>query len=139
MTKPVVGGRPKKFQYNKKSVELSADILEKKCNAYFDLCEKNGEPITITGLALHLDTTKDVLMDYETKYEKEFQAVIRRAKMRCENYAEKKLYSKTPTGAIFSLKNFGWKDKSEQEVQVTGSLFGLTHKQIHADSKKTNS
>ena len=45
---------------------------------------------------------------------------VKRAYQICENYAEEKLLdakvSKSPIGYIFALKNFGWKDKIEQEI-----------------------
>ena len=43
------GGRPLKFK--------SAAELGEKIEQYFSECEKTGEPLTVTGLALALDTT----------------------------------------------------------------------------------
>jgi hypothetical protein len=96
-------GRPLKF----------ADplALEEKINEYFDRCDAADEPYTITGLALALDTSRQTLINYEGK--EEFIDAIKRAKSRVEHYAEKKLYTGTPTGPIFALKNFGWSDKQD--------------------------
>lgn len=70
------------------------------------------EPATITGLALHLDTTRETLCDYQEK--DEFSDAVKTAKLRCENYAERMLYiGKTATGPIFALKNFGWTDSQD--------------------------
>ncbi|MGL4572899.1 MAG: hypothetical protein ACRCVJ_17765, partial [Clostridium sp.] len=51
---------------------------------------------------------------------RQISASVKRAYHICENYAEEKLLdakiSKSPIGYIFALKNFGWKDKVEQEI-----------------------
>lgn len=94
-------GRPLKFK--------TVKTLQKQIDKYFDNCDKDGEPYAITGLALALDTSRKVLCEYEFK--DEFSNAIKKAKTRVENYAEKKLYSHYTIGAIFHLKNFGWKDK----------------------------
>jgi len=80
------------------------------------------EPITITGLALALDTSRETLCDYQEK--DEFSDTIKRAKLRCENFAEKQLYlGKAAAGPIFSLKNFGWKDS--QDVNNTHTFLQM--------------
>lgn len=79
------------------------------------------KPYTITGLALHLDTSRDVLIDYQSgKYDgedSEFSNTIIRAKNKIATFAETMLYTKgAATGAIFWLKNnAGWRDVSRQE------------------------
>lgn len=113
-------GRPLKFQ--------SVEELEKAIQAYFDsvaaktIILDDGkvieEPLTITGLALALDTTRQTLMDYEGR--DEFTYTIKKAKTVVENYAEKKLFGNNATGAIFALKNYGWKDKTEQDITSKG-------------------
>jgi hypothetical protein len=100
------GGRPKKFR---DIAELQAMV-----SAYFNECERKDEPLTVTGLALALDTSREVLMHVERNYEQEFVDTIKRAKLRCENYAEKQIFSgKNAAGPIFALKNHGWQDKRE--------------------------
>lgn len=85
------------------------------------------EPVTITGLALHLGfESRQSIYDYEEKGE--FSYIIKNARLRVENAYEKNLYSDKPTGSIFALKNMGWKDHNRTEltgadggpVQVTG-------------------
>lgn len=104
MSNPV--GRPLKFQ--------SVESLQKQIDAFFVECDAKGDPYTITGLALALDTTRQMLCEYEDRAE--FQDTIKKAKARVENYAEKRLYAGQPTGPIFALKNFGWSDKQELET-----------------------
>ena len=133
-------GRPLKF--------TTVEKLATACDAYFESCWEErtetvnaeivkGEykeaksikkrvqvrPYTITGLALFLDTTRDVLLDYENLEErKEYSNTIKRAKLRCQNYAEEYLYyGKNPAGAMFNLKaNYKWEDK--QHIETSGTV-----------------
>lgn len=108
-------GRPLKFK--------SPEELQEKAEEYFRSCAEpkvSGdaiyfEPITITGLALHLDTTRETLCDYAEK--DGFSDTVKKLKMRVENFAEKHLYiGKSATGAIFALKNFGWSDNNSLDI-----------------------
>ena len=103
-------GRPLKF--------ATPEELQAKIDEYFDNAKDadgNFKRVTITGLALHLDTTRDTLMDYQGR--DEFSDTVKKAKLRVENFYEEHLMSRSVTGAIFALKNFGWKDT--QEVRMT--------------------
>ena len=137
------GGRPCKFG---DLAELQSAI-----DAYFDSCyanvivkDKDGhacidedgnitremqqvEPFTITGLALALDTSREVLMDIETQtsagYSKEFSDTIKRAKLRCQQFAESHMFTaRNPAGAIFALKNYGWRDIQDINHNIGGDL-----------------
>jgi hypothetical protein len=114
------GGRPCKFQ--------DLDALQIIIDEYFMSRAEAGLPFTITGLALALDTTRETLMDIENEnwgYDKRFSDAIKKAKLRCQAYAEDQMYlSKNPAGPIFGLKNFGWRDKTEVDVDISGE--GLT-------------
>jgi hypothetical protein len=73
------------------------------------------KPYTITGLAVFLGTSRETLREYKER--PEFVDSIKGALDRCERFAEHMLFSNSPTGAIFNLKNnYGWKDKTEQEL-----------------------
>jgi len=99
-------GRPLKY---KDPQEMQKDI-----DAYFASCDDDNPPL-ISGLAYHLDMTTESLRNYQNR--DEFFATIRKAKQKVEMALEKRLNQAAPVGAIFSLKNnFGWKDKSEQEL-----------------------
>jgi len=126
---------------NKKSVNNhplkfpSSEDLKTTVDAYFDMCDTKGKPYTITGLCLELDTTRQTLLNYEncmdiewlkrldTQAKQCYIDTIKRAKLRCENYAEEQLLSptskKSPIGSIFALKNYGWQDK--QEIVTTNN------------------
>lgn len=124
-------GRPLKFQ--------SVEELQKKINEYFERCDKNtkqfvtkdGElievpdpiPYTISGLAYHLDTSRRTLIDYEER-DDEYSHTIRKAKDRCEAFAEESLWKpKIATGIIFNLQNnYGWKQKQEIDNNLSGSV-----------------
>lgn len=79
----------------------------------------NAKPPTITGLALALGFTgRQALIDYQAR--PEFADTVTRAKARCEEYAEARLYDRDgANGAKFSLScNFGWREVSETKVST---------------------
>lgn len=124
-------GRPPVFE--------SKEELEKKIEEFFKSCEgsvledETGKPVldkygnvikiderpeTVTGLALALGfKSRQSLIDYQGKAE--FSDTITRAKLRCERYAEERLYDRDGNGgARFSLQvNFGWNDKPKEPEQ----------------------
>lgn len=98
------GGRPLKFK--------TPEELQERGSAYFTLCKEKGVPLTITGLANFLDTSRETLINYENR--DEFFDTIKRLKQTVEEYAETQLFlGKNAAGPIFALKNFGWSDKQE--------------------------
>lgn len=99
------GGRPPKY---KKKEEIQ-ELIDK----YFNDCDKNDDPYTVTGLALALNMSRQDLINYSNK--EEFFDTIKKAKLKVENYLEKRLIKDNScTGIIFNLKNnYGWKDKQE--------------------------
>ena len=105
-------GRPKKY--------TEAEIMKQKIDKYFKECEKNNEPYTITGLCIALDICRDTLSEYLKS--KEFSDTIKKAKLKVENYLEKKLITdSSTTGIIFNLKNnFNWSDK--QQIEHSGNI-----------------
>jgi len=113
-------GAPLKFK--------TVKILKDKCDKYFHDCvyDKKGKkrkpeiPLTITGLALALNTTRLGLITYEER--KDYANTIKEAKTKVENFAEKKLYGHNVAGAIFALKNFGWRDKTEQDITMKSTV-----------------
>jgi hypothetical protein len=120
MTMPA--GRPLKFK--------TVEELDNKINDYFTNCpdkrpvkmrDSEGSEYmefipcyTITGLALHLGfCDKKSLYDYQDR--PEFLHSIKQARTKIELAYEMILHTGQCTGAIFALKNFGWKDKHEVE------------------------
>lgn len=119
-----IKGRPLKFTDIKK--------LEEKIELYFIDCEKNDKIPTISGLAVHLDTSREVLCDYEKAEHKKslsdeeklaFSYAIKKAKDRVVALQEQLAMKGkiNPTVWIFSAKNnLGYVDK--KEVQNTGEM-----------------
>ena len=101
-------GRPLKYS--------SPEELQKLIDQYFEVTAP--KEVTITGLALHLDTSRETLCNYEEK--DDFFDTIKRAKLRVEHAYEMRGLSVGNAFDIFRLKNMGWKDK--QEVESSGSL-----------------
>ena len=106
------GGRPKKY--------TEVEIMQQKINKYFEECNKNNEPYTVTGLCLALDICRDTLLEYSK--DKRFSDTIKKAKLKVENYLERHLITdNSTTGIIFNLKNnFGWTDK--QQLEHSGNI-----------------
>lgn len=76
-----------------------------------------AEPATITGLCLFLGF-KSRQSFYDHAKAPGFEHVIEYAKLRIENrYEVALLEMKNPAGAIFVLKNMGWKDRVEQVIE----------------------
>lgn len=104
-------GRPNKF--------TSVEFLQMQIDAYFDKCNAEKRPFTVTGLALFLDTSRETITDYEKK--DEFSDTIKRAKNRILQQKEEMLCKTAGqvAGVIFDLKNNypqHYKDKIEQEI-----------------------
>ncbi len=93
----------------------SPEQLDQLADAYFARCEAREEPVTLTGLILSLGLSSRESFD-EYGRRPEFSDSVKRAKMYVEWEYEKKMHSPACTGAIFALKNFGWRDKTEQEI-----------------------
>lgn len=77
---------------------------------------------SITGLCLHIGTTRETWKQYESL--KGFSDSIKRAKTWIEKYNVEQLYRRDQvTGIIFNLKNnFDWKDKQEIEEKSDQSI-----------------
>jgi hypothetical protein len=121
-------GRPLKFQSPKE--------LQDKIDEYFQ--STPIEEQMITGLAVHLDTSRETLCDYESteNSRKEFSDTVKKAKERIEFAYEKRGLKVGNAFDIFRLKNMGWRDNYQNEI--TGAEGNpITIKQVnygHNDS-----
>ncbi len=82
---------------------------------------------TITGLCYDIGfESRQSFYDYEEK--PEFTYTIKRARLFIEKEYEEILQTVGGSAAIFALKNFGWKDKSEieQTVKLPKPIMGGT-------------
>lgn len=100
--------------------------LEKAINQYFDNCDKDGRPYTMSGLAYHLGIDRATLVRYGDR--DLFANLIKKAKSRVESYLEEHLYRLgNNSGIIFNLKNnYGWRDtvevKTDEETSKLDEL-----------------
>ena len=126
-------GRPLKFK--------TVEELQEKIDVYFD--ETEDDEWTITGLAMALDTYRDVLIDYQDgKYDeddKDFSNAVKKAKLKVENGYEIDLKKHGRSGTIFALKNFNWKDKNETDITSGGEkVQGFSYLNPNETNNKTN-
>lgn len=86
-------------------------------DGYFQLCDQQDRPYTISGLSLFLGVTRQTLLNYSRK--EEFFDTIEAAKQRCETFAEEHLFrGGAVTGAMFNLRcNYGW-DIPRQTIEL---------------------
>jgi hypothetical protein len=62
---------------------------------------------------------------YDYKERDKFSYTIKETTLRIEEFAEKQLFVGNPTGAIFWLKNKGWKDKTESDITSGGDKINV--------------
>jgi DNA-packaging protein gp3 len=100
-------GRPRTIESPEEMLRLG--------NAYFEECRINDSHILITGLAMALGLSgREALSEYGRR--EEYSVTVKSLKSVCEQYAENKLFGNNPTGPIFALKNYGWTDRTQQEL-----------------------
>lgn len=78
---------------------------------------------TLSGLAVHLGIDRSSLYNYAER--DEFFPIIKKAQARVETIYEERLVWDNCMSVIFPLKNMGWKDKTEQDLNVTGATIQL--------------
>ncbi len=105
-------GKPAKYKTPKE--------MEDKITLYFQKCLKRGKfTPTVSGMTFFLGfESRSSLNDY-CKKDEAYSHIIHKAKQFIENCYEGQLYTNTSAGAIFALKNMGWKDKIETENNST--------------------
>ena len=111
MPDQVTIGRPRKYRT---AVQMERSIK--------DYLAENDAKLTITGLANHLGLTRKQLIEYEER--SEYANLIKGARSIIEQRIEELLlYSKHgQAGLIFWLKNAGWTDKQEIDVNDITTL-----------------
>jgi len=94
----------------------SPELLQQAIDLYFKTCEAEKKQPTITRLAYDLGfESRQSFYDYEEK--PQFSYIIKRARLFVESGYEANLQNAACTGAIFALKNMGWKDKQEIDTR----------------------
>ena len=121
-----LAGRPRKFKTPQELLDAAAEYIE-------TLCDEKGvltAPITISGMCNYIGTYRQRLLEYENGSleglrdgngdSEGFRVAIKRMKSICEEYAENHMFTaRNPAGAIFALKNYGWKDTQTIETTTT--------------------
>lgn len=141
MAKKHPGGRPALFKtveelddkiksYFENGVKVKIVVIGKSPNQ-----EKVTIPVpTISGLALYIGfESRQSFYDYEKK--PEFTYTIKKARLTIEVEYEGQLQVGNVAGAIFALKNMGWKDKTEIDQTVT-NITPLSQEEIDQAGKK---
>lgn len=119
-------GRPLAFK--------SPKDLEEKIEAFYEFCELNERPLTLSRLAVFLDVDRTTLVNYGEK--DEYFHTIKKVKDRIQAEMEEKYMTgqSNVTASIFSFKNnYGWKDKIETENVNTNKnidVSALTNEQL---------
>lgn len=145
-----IAGRPPMYE-TPEEMQIIIDEYFNKCDGEI-LLDSNGDPMlnkynepifynkkayTVTGLALALGfTSRQALINYQHK--DRFVDTVTRAKMRCQEYAENRLYDKEGSnGAKFSLSNnFGWFEKQIIENNNTNYNHGADLSTLSIDELK---
>ncbi len=138
-------GQPPKYE--------KAEVMQVKIAKYFKECpDVRLVPVgfklvevpcpTITGLVLYLGfCDRASFYDYEKR--KEFSHTIKTARSFMEREYENLLRAGNCTGAIFALKNFGWKDKQELDITEKSYLHkdleGLTAQELEEEIARLES
>lgn len=107
-------------------------FLQKLIDEYF----KNNDKPTLAGLAYALGVSRSTLYAYEEK--DDFSDIIKKSRQRVEkSYEERLIYGTQPTGVIFALKNMGWKDKVETDINSNslGPIQVVSYNDIKDENK----
>jgi len=115
-------GRPRSIE--------SPEQFDALVDEYVEQCEEKDVPVTLTGMILHLGLSSRQSLDRYQQYDG-FSDCVKRAKLYVELAYEMRLNGDKPTGAIFALKNLGWRDRVEQDhTSSDGSLSGVSRVEI---------
>lgn len=118
MTKKATRGRPRKIE--------TPEDFNALVDAYLDKQVAEEKPVTLTGCILAMGIhSRSTLDNYEER--PEFSGPVKRLRLIVEAAYEARLHGNNPTGAIFALKNMGWKDTQTKEHTGT-----VTHEHIDA-------
>jgi len=105
------GGRPKLYN--------NVEDMEKDIEEYFNKCDEDDRPYTISGLAYHLNMDRKSLLNYSK--DDMFFPTLKSAKEKIQAQLEENalLGKGNATFTIFNLKNnYGWKDTIETNNNV---------------------
>ena len=90
--------------------------MDLRIDNYILSCIDKNEPLTLTGMILFIGLSSRESFDTYKTYEG-FSDSVKRGKLFIEYGYEVRLHGTTPTGSIFALKNFGWKDGNNENKE----------------------
>lgn len=100
---------------SEKRIVATPEEFDDLVDEYLAKCEEHGRPVTISGLTLYMGfTSRQSFYDYGGM--EEFRESVARARLIVADQYELCLHTKTPTGAIFALKNMGWTDQQRLDL-----------------------
>jgi hypothetical protein len=114
----------------------SPDEMAPLIDAYFDECDRIGEPYTVVDLALAVGfSSRQTLLDYAAK--PEFADTIKRAKSRIEGQRCRDLVrvdTRNSNGIKFDLtNNFGYTERQEIDHTTKGEAIPFTRDNLTAE------
>ena len=113
MAKKNKGGQP--------PIYSTPEEMQVKIDEYFRM----NTTYRISALAYHLGfESRQSIYDYKKR--PEFSYIIKRALLLVEDGYEEELRSKSVAGAIFALKNMGWKDSQQIDHTSQGGAINLS-------------
>ena len=119
-----MAGRPPIFK--------TPEELLKKFDKYLEHCKKNNELLLITGACLFLGfCSRQSFYAYSEK--PAFSYATKKIHLHIEHAYEIRINEPFPAGAIFALKNMGWKDTQD----ITSKGESIKPVNITVDSKET--
>ena len=110
-------GRPPKFE--------SIEDFNKQDDGFFDWCDDNKFVPDIEGLAVYLDTSRKVILDYEKK--DEFSYTIKKIKDKIFFYKKQLAFKGKLNATVFifdAKNNHEYADK--QEIEHSGTSINIT-------------
>jgi len=96
-----------------------AEAIQIKIDTYFKDCLKGKDKPTFCGLALALGYSSRIRVWEHSKANEAISEPLKKAMLRIEERYEQGLFTRSPTGSIFALKNRGWTDKQEDGEKDT--------------------
>lgn len=106
--------------------ETPEDLLAK-IQEYFTKSYKRGKfTPTISGMTFYLGFESRSSLDDYSKRDEAFSYIIHHAKRFIESCYENQLYTNASAGAVFALKNMGWKDRTETDITSGGEKLDLS-------------
>ena len=123
------GGRPPQWQ--------SPEEFESQCKGFFEWCKSEDYIPDIEALAVHLNTSRKVILDYEKK--EQFSYTIKRIKDKIAFFKKQLAMKGKINSSVFCFdfkNNHGYKDSIEMDSTVKSEITEIRHRVIDSDQQK---